>query len=443
MMTTRKEYPLLAESEIVVAGGGPSGVAAALAAARQGGRVLLLEQTGALGGLATSGLVPMFAPSSDGERMIYAGIYEEIDREMCRRMGAEYQPGSWQAIDPEILKRLLDELCGEAGVRVLFGTKVCEAEVHDGRIEALWVAAGQGIGRVAGRQFIDATGDGLLAMLAGAAFEYGDEAGKTMSPTLCAQFANIDYAKYEAGCREGRHERSIWAKMLEDGTAPLVEHHFVCMKPVSATTATSNLGHIYGCDVMDADDLSRGYAEGRRIVHVFERFFREHVPGFENALLVSTASLLGVRETRRIKGEYRMTVEDFRSRAVFEDEIGRCCYPVDIHSGSLDPKRQREVETVLQQTRFGRGESYGIPYRAMIPVGLANLLVPGRALSSDRAIQSSLRVMPPCFVTGQAAGIAAGLAAAGDVRAVDIAQLQQKLSEMGMSFNYGKKEVSA
>ena len=435
MMTTKGNFPLLAESDIVISGGGPAGVAAALAAARRGYRVLLLEQTVTLGGLATSGLVPTFAPSTDGERFLYGGIYEEIDRELCRRMGVECKPASWQAIDAEIMKRLLDDLVEAAGVRVLFGVKVCEAEVDDGRIRALWAATAQGIRRITGKQFIDATGDGMLAMLAGAEFEYGDKAGNTMSPTLCAQFANIDYKKYEEAYRNGNSDRAIWHRMLQAGTAPLIEHHFVCMTRMSPATATSNLGHIYGCNVFDPDDLTRGYREGRRVVRTFETFYREHVPGFENAVLVSTASLLGVRETRRIRGEYRMTFDDYRNRADFTDEIGRCCYPVDIHSSSLDSEEQKRVEQVLAATRFKHGESYGIPYRAMIPVGLRNLLVPGRALSSDREIQSSIRVMPPCFVTGQAAGIAAGMVQEEDVRSVDIAALQAAMRELGGIFH--------
>ena len=347
MMTTKGNFPLLAESDIVISGGGPAGVASALAAARRGYRVLLLEQTGTLGGLATSGLVPTFAPSTDGERFLYGGIYEEIDRELCRRMGVECKPASWQAIDAEIMKRLLDDLVEAAGVRVLFGVKVCEAEVDDGRIRALWAATAQGIRRITGKQFIDATGDGMLAMLAGAEFEYGDKAGNTMSPTLCAQFANIDYKKYEEAYRNGNSDRAVWHRMLQAGTAPLIEHHFVCMTRMSPATATSNLGHIYGCNVFDPDDLTRGYREGRRVVRTFETFYREHVPGFENAVLVSTASLLGVRETRRIRGEYRMTFDDYRNRADFTDEIGRCCYPVDIHSSSLDSEEQKRVEQVL------------------------------------------------------------------------------------------------
>ena len=435
IMIERLNLPVLADADIVVVGGGPSGVAAALAAARGGAKVLLLEQFGALGGLATSGVVPMFAPTSDGERMIYGGLFAEINTEMCRRMGIEPWQDYWQAINPEILKRLLDEMAESAKIRFVFGAKVCEAEVEAGRINAVWVATSMGLKRVTGRRFIDGTGDALLAALAGAGFEFGDENGRTMSPTLCAQFSNIDFEAAHAASRAGASDHDIWRKMTAEGTAPFQEYHFVCMKPISATTANSNLGHIYGGDTLDEEGLTRCYIEGRKIVHTFEKFYREHVPGFENVELISSAALLGVRETRRIDGEYRMTFEDFRRRADFEDEIGRCCYPVDIHSASTDSEEQKKVEQVLEKTSFKHGESYGIPYRAMIPKKRKNLLVPGRALSSDRAIQSSLRVMPPCFVTGQAAGIAAGLAGDGDVRSVNTDELRSILREIGAFFH--------
>lgn len=425
--------PLLADAEIVVVGGGPSGFAAALAAARNGGDVLLLEQTTMLGGLGTAGLVPMFAPASDGERMIYGGIFEEINLEMCRRMGIEPWQDYWQAINPEILKRLLDEMAESAKIRFVFGAKVCEAEVEAGRINAVWVATSMGLKRVTGRRFIDGTGDALLAALAGAGFEFGDENGRTMSPTLCAQFSNIDFAAAFAAGRAGASDREIWRRMTEEGRAPFQEYHFVCMKPVSKVSAGSNLGHVYGIDTLDEFELTRGYVEGRKIAKMLEDFYRDHVPGFQKAELLATASLLGVRETRRIVGEYRMTAADYEKRACFDDEIGRCCYPIDIHSGSTDTEEQKRVEQVLNRTLYKRGESYGIPYRAMIPKKLANLLVPGRALSADRAIQSSLRVMPPCFVTGQAAGVAATLAE-NDFRDVDIHALRSRLREMGACF---------
>ncbi len=434
-MIGKLNLPVLADADVVVAGGGPSGVAAALAAARNGAQVLLVEQFGALGGLGTSGLVPMFAPASDGERMIYGGIFREINQEMCRRMKVEPWRELWQAINPEILKRLLDEKIEQDGVRVLYCAKLCEAEMDGGRIQAILAATSTGLKKITGRVFVDGTGDGLLAALSGAEFEYGGGGGVPMSPTLCGQFSGIDWAEVEAAGRNGVSDRSIWAEMLKNGTAPLPEQHFVCMKPVSSCSAGSNLGHIYGADCLDEFDLSRCYTEGRRILRIFEEYYRSHVPGFEQVELISSAALLGVRETRRIRGEYRLTIEDYRKRAVFEDEIGRCSYPVDIHSSTTDSEEQAQVLKTIEATRFRKGESYGIPYRALIPAGIANLLVPGRAISSDRPIQSSIRVMPPCFVTGQAAGTAAALAAAqSEVRAVDTAVLQQRLAELGACF---------
>ncbi|HJH05261.1 MAG TPA: FAD-dependent oxidoreductase [Victivallis vadensis] len=435
-MIGKLNLPVLADADVVVLGGGPSGVAAALAAARNGAQVLLVEQFGALGGLGTTGLVPMFAPTSDGERMIYGGIFREINLEMCSRMKVEPWRESWQAINPEILKRLLDEKIAQAGVRVLYCAKLCEAEMDGGRILAVLAATSMGLKKITGRVFVDATGDGLLAALSGAEFEYGDANGIPMSPTLCGQFSGIDWDKVAEVGKTGVNDHTIWAEMLRNGTAPLPEQHFVCMKPVSSRSASSNLGHIYGADCLDEFDLSRCYTEGRRILRILEEYYRCHVPGFEQVELISSAALLGVRETRRIRGEYRLTIEDYKKRAVFEDEIGRCCYPVDIHSSTTDSEEQAQVVKTIEATRFKKGESYGIPYRALIPAGIANLLVPGRAISSDRPIQSSIRVMPPCFVTGQAAGVAATLAAGqSDVRAVDTAVLQQRLAELGACFS--------
>ena len=144
-MIGKLNLPVLADADVVVLGGGPSGVAAALAAARNGAQVLLVEQFGALGGLGTTGLVPMFAPTSDGERMIYGGIFREINLEMCSRMKVEPWRESWQAINPEILKRLLDEKIAQAGVRVLYYAKLCEAEMDGGRILAVLGATSMGL----------------------------------------------------------------------------------------------------------------------------------------------------------------------------------------------------------------------------------------------------------------------------------------------------------
>lgn len=431
-MIEKLNLPLLAEADIVVIGGGPSGLGAAIAAARAGSDVLLVEQTSMLGGMGTAGLVPMFAPVFDGVRVLYGGIFQEINLEMCHRMGVAAWVEGWQSIEPETLKRIYDEKVLEAGVKLLFSAKLCEAEVEDGRINAVLVATSQGLKRIAGRIFIDATGDALLAKLAGASFQFGDENGQTMSPTFCAEFAGIDYARVEDDEANGLSARKYWLDLTAKGEAPFQERHFVSMKRQGVRlTAGSNIGHLYGMNGVDEWDLSRGYVEGRKMVWQIEQFFKHHVPGFENADLICTAPLMGIRETRRIEGEYVLNRSDYEARSEFADGIGRCCYPIDIHASTSNAKEQAKAEEVFTHSAFKAGESYAIPFRSLIPKGLLNLLVPGRALSADRCIQSSLRIMPACFVTGQGAGIGASLYNGHDTRETDIETVRRVLVQQG------------
>ena len=173
---------------------------------------------------------------------------------------------------------------------------------------------------------------------------------------------------------------------------------------------------------------------GRSYMPEYEKFYKEYVGGaYENMFLCYTADMLGIRESRRIKGDYRLCGQDFIDRAVFADEIGRYAYPVDIHimKPSKDAFDAFEKE-YSQEMRYGVGESYGIPYRALLPQGLENVLVAGRCISTDRQMQASVRVMPGCYITGQAAGVAAALACEQSAtRAVKTAELQRKLKEMG------------
>jgi len=431
-MIEKLNLPLLADSEIVVIGGGPSGIGAAISAARSGSDVLLVEQTSMLGGMGTAGLVPMFAPVSDGLRVLYGGIFQEVNLEMCHRMGVAAWVEGWQSIEPETLKRIYDEKAIEAGVKLLFSVKLCEVEIADGRINAVLVATSQGLKRITGRLFIDATGDALLAKLAGAPFQFGDENGQTMSPTFCAEFAGIDYATVERDEANGLSARKYWFDLTAKGKAPFQERHFVSMKRQGARmTAGSNIGHLYGMNGVDEWELSRGYVDGRKMVAQIEQFFKHHVPGFENADLICTAALMGIRETRRIEGEYILCQADYEARSEFEDAIGRCCYPIDIHASTKNAKEQAKAEEVFTHSAYKAGESYAIPFRSLIPKGIKNLLVPGRALSADRCIQSSLRIMPACFVTGQGAGVAASLFNGNDVRETNISDLRKKLTQQG------------
>jgi hypothetical protein len=173
--------------------------------------------------------------------------------------------------------------------------------------------------------------------------------------------------------------------------------------------------------------------EGRQTVREFERYYSEYLHGYHDMYLCYTADMLGIRESRRIVGDYVLTGADFVARATFADEIGRYSYPVDIHAMKPDNASYAAFESEYRTLRYGVGESYGIPYRALIPKGLFNVLVAGRCISTDRQMQASVRVMPGCFITGQAAGTAAALSVdfSGDVRHVKISDLRKNLALLG------------
>ena len=174
--------------------------------------------------------------------------------------------------------------------------------------------------------------------------------------------------------------------------------------------------------------------EGRRVMSEYARYYREYLHGFENMNLVVTAGTLGIRESRRIACDYMLSGEDFLRRAVFDDEIGRYCYPVDLHVNATDKARyQRFWKEFSTDYRYAKGESYGIPYRSLCPVSLSNVLVAGRCIGTDRRMQASIRVMPGCFITGQAAGAAATLALeTQDIRSVQAQTLQSALLKLGV-----------
>ena len=317
----------------------------------------------------------------------------------------------------------------EAGVKVVYETVVTDCAVENGTIRALRCFAPRGNFAVAGRVFIDCTGDANLAALAGVPFEYGDEKGNVMAPTLCVTYDNVKYP--DDRCNGlGRRE---WNEAAKKNSLPVNEHHFVGFFRNGDTCGAGNLGHIYGTDVLDLFSRSRAWPEGRALALRYHEFFRDNVPGFETSRLASSADMLGVRESRRIAGEYRMTADDYFARRHFEDDIGSFAYPVDIHASGDDAEKQAAVEKKIVEVAYGPGENYGIPYRALLPKNTVNLLVAGRCISTDRAMQSSVRVVPGCMITGEAAGTAAALALAQNrsLRALDIRALQKKLAARG------------
>jgi hypothetical protein len=457
MPTLTLDLPVAADVDVLVAGGGPTGVAAALSAARSGARVLLVERLGFLGGSATAAQVPAFAPFSDRTKSIVRGIGWEVLTAMLARTGRPipdpdvYETPQdrarmdWVPIDVEVLKCLYDDLCEAAGVEVLFHTFVPEVVQGGAYLDGVVLANKGGLSLARAKVFIDATGDADLAARAGCPFEQGDEAGNTQGMTLCFTVANGSreaYLGYVYQTGDGFLARLV-AEARAAGDYDLPDASLVGMSFKNETVAGINMGHVYGHDGTDARRLSRAEREGRRVVQRLLPFLRKYVPGQQELFLVSTGPVIGVRETRRIVGDYTLTLDDYLARRTFPDDIARNAYFIDIHAVTTEQAaRAKAISDAAGHGEKGKprrshalppGESHGIPYRCLLPQGVENLLVAGRSLSADRAVQGAARVMPFCFAMGEAAGLAAGMAARGTgrVRDVDIVELRSRLRAQG------------
>ncbi len=422
--------------DVIVAGGGPAGCTAAIAAAREGARTLLVEATGALGGMGTSGLVPAWCPFTDGERIIYAGLAEKIFR---ASKAATYMDKpdrlAWVTIDPEALKRIYDDMVLAAGVDILLFTQVCGVETDTrGTVNALLLANKDGLSAAQGTVYVDCTGDGDVATWAGAPFEIADE---VQPSSLCFIMSGVDEEAYRAaGQLSGHNRQSPIYRILESGKYPGIPDNHLCNNLQGPGTVGFNAGHLW-LDPTDPQQLTSAMIQGRKIACAIREGMAEFVPGpFGRAHLATTGALLGVRESRRIIGDYVLTVEDYKARRSFADEVLRNCYFVDIHTTkeeqSIDPRLAQD-EHEKRWLRMGKGESHGIPYRCLTPKGLGNMLVAGRCISTDHVVQSSTRVMPVCLAMGEAAGIAAAMAAAEsvDVHAVKTDELRDRLKRHG------------
>jgi hypothetical protein len=426
-----REIPLRHQVDIFIAGGGPAGVAAAVTAARQGKRVFLAEGQAAFGGMGTSGLVPAFMRFTDGVNFLAAGIGAEIyQRLKTRRALAHDEPSAWVSINVEDLKRVYDEMMVQSGAGFSFHTHLIAVDAAAGRIQRVICAAKSGLFAVEAEVYIDASGDGDLAAWAGAPFELGDAEGNLMPGTLCSLWTGIPW---DEGAVPPERQGDRLEEAFAAGVFTIRDRHLPGIWPVSETTGGGNIGHTFGVNSTDERSLTQALLWGRQLVAEYERYYKQYLQGFEQMHLLATGAVLGIRESRRILGDAVLCLEDFQRRAVFPDEIGRYAYPVDIHAAKPDAENFKRFEEEFRTLRYQDGESYGIPYRSLLPRGLDNALVAGRCISTDRFLQGSVRVMPGCYITGQAAGMAAALSVekAQPPRALDVTELQSRLLSAG------------
>ena len=455
-MKIYKDIEVKYNADVLIIGGGPAGVCAAISAARFGASTVLVEEGGFCGGMATRGLVGPFMTCYDaeGNEMIIRGLFEEIvDRMVASGFAihpAEVMGGtaftSWIKVghdhvtpfEAEGLKLILDEMLMEAGVKVLYHTTFLQPIMDEKKITGAVVASKSGIQGISAKIVIDATGDGDVAYRCGAEYEMGNEELGLMQPaTMFFRISNVDTDKVEADIqanlhnffrKEGVNYRSFhWrvTEARENGDWSLDRVSIGLFRMPKKDEWCVNTSRIMNVDSTDSESLTKAEIEGRRQANEILKFLRKYVPGCEDARLKSTASYIGIRESRHIKGEYRLTAEDLLSAKVPEDSILIAANSVDVH-GRFGPKSNEYTPI--------NGSYYGVPYRSLIPLGIDGLLLAGRCISADSTAAGAIRVMPPCMAMGQAAGTAAAMAAKQNipVRDVEISLLQEQLKNNGV-----------
>lgn len=437
-----REIPLNDSYEVIVAGGGPAGCAAAAASASTGAKTLLIEASGVLGGMGTSGMVPAWCPFSDKEKIIYRGIAQKVFEATKAAMPhIDKDALDWVPIDAEALKRIYDDLVTEAGADVLFHTMISAVDFSDGQLNYVVVSNKSGLTAYKSPMFVDCTGDGDLVAWSGLPFEFGSEDTHEVQPaTHCFQITNVDEYAYATGPRmhSSIPDCPVY-DIVRDEKYPLVKDGHSCNSLVGPRTLGFNAGHLWDVDATDPFSVSKALMQGRKLAHQFHEGLKEYYPSaFAASFLSATAPVMGIRESRRVVGEYTITLEDFLARRTFEDEIGRNSYYIDVHQSESEREKGNsgEFNSDMRVEHYGPGESHGIPYRSLVPLGAGNLLTAGRNVSCDHLVLGSVRVMPTALVTGQAAGTAAAMIALEglNTHTLDVQKLRAKLREDGAYF---------
>lgn len=450
---------IAAEADVLVVGGGPAGLGAALGAARAGADVILVERYGFLGGNATAALVmplmsfhtqhPTFEKAGVTNLMpgdhgpghpVIAGALLELTERLVRAGGAispSLKTGYVVPFDPEIFKFVALDLLDEAGVKFLFHAFATEV-LGDADVKGVVFETKSGAVVVKARVIVDCTGDGDIAAAAGATYEVGRPSDALVQPmTLMFRVAEFAHAAFDGYVKDHpdqwRNVHGLWdliAKATDAGDLDLSREDilfFATPHERELSVNSTRITHVLGTNVWD---LTYAEWEGRRQMRQIVAFLRKYVPGFEQAYAVQSGVQVGVRETRRVVGEYQITAEDLLNIRKFDDAIAHGTYPVDIHN----PEGKG---TILK--RIPPDSAYDIPLRALIPKNVDNLLVAGRCISGTHEAHSSYRVMPISMATGQAAGICAALSAKGrkGVREIPARDVQVELLRQGAHLESG------
>lgn len=434
-----------AVKDVIVIGGGMAGVSAAMSAGEEGADVLLIEQQSYLGGTATGGLVvPLMVGGiyTQDKRKIVSGnldrIFSRIERHGDAR-GYNY--------NPEIIKCVLDDMMTEHNVEILFNTFIYDVEVKDKKIKNIFSINKSGVTKYGAKVFIDTSGDADVAYKSGVLWEMGRKSdGLTQAVTLRFTLGNVDVDRARGYMRSDKGRESLRRAIKEytDNTGFEIldsggfQNFVVGGRP---NELVFNCPRIIGADATDSASMTRAYITGRRKILVYYKLLKENIPGCENAFISNIASLIGIRESRRIQGEYVLTGDDVVGGRKFDDGIACNSWYIDIHnpkgtgilSGQGNSYQGGTYPGSTAGPQYPRGGWNDIPFRCLYSNEVKNLLVAGRCISTTHEAQAAVRIMASCIATGQAAGTAAALMAKNNQVAdlVDVDALRRRLSERG------------
>ncbi len=440
--------PVRAVYDVLVVGGGPAGLTAALAAAGDGLKVGLVESRSFIGGNLTIGLPILGFLGQKGNQIIQGLPQKFIDRLRAQDAASEHRPCplhvSITLIEPEAVKTVALAMLVEAGVEVLFYTFSADVIMDGNRIRGIITESKNGREAILGKVVIDCTGDADVAFRAGVPCEQGNAQGGMQPPTLMFCLAGVDTDKLRLSIAHeprtyltdfipaeyfGQNRQFIVVGLRELIARARAERHLnipnertIIITGLRAGEAWLNMTRVAGVDGTDARSLTRGEIEARRQMADIITYLKHYVPGFEQAYFTKTAPFLGIRETRRIVGQYVLTQDDVLQCRRFDDAIAVASYPIDIH-------RPGDEGCTL----IWCGDCYDIPYRTLVPTRVDNLLVAGRCISTTHEAMASIRVMATCMALGEAAGRAARLAVRTGVTpaAVNPQTLRQELRAHG------------